>query len=94
MLECVTYLLSNGCKQIELKSTHLYFNYNLHCQLNQLNFRHILSDTDTKTIKYHCHYNSSIIMVSSRYGSGSFLIVWYRHGTDSGNFHKTFDVKN
>ncbi len=30
--------------------------------------------------------------VSSQYGSDSFLSVWYRHGTDSGNFHKTFNA--
>jgi hypothetical protein len=31
------------------------------------------------------------VKVSSRYGSDGFLSVWYRHGTDSGDFHKTFD---
>ncbi len=30
--------------------------------------------------------------VSSQYCSGSFLFVWYRHGTDSGDFHKNFDA--
>jgi len=31
------------------------------------------------------------VKVSSRYSSDGFLSVWYHHGTDSGNFHKTFN---
>ncbi len=30
-------------------------------------------------------------MVSSQYGTDSFVSVWYFHGTNSGNFQKTFD---
>ncbi len=29
-------------------------------------------------------------MVSSQYGTDSFMSVWYLHGTDSGNFKKIF----
>jgi len=45
-----------------------------------------------QSIKYHCQYDSSIMKVSSWYGSGSFLSVWYHHSTDSGDFCKTFDA--
>jgi hypothetical protein len=31
-----------------------------------------------------------MVKVLSRYGSDSFLSVWYHHGTDSGNFQKNF----
>ncbi len=44
-----------------------------------------------QSFKYCRQYHSSIMKVSSRYGSDVFLSVWYRHGTDSGDFHKTFD---
>jgi len=45
-----------------------------------------------QSIKYRGQYNSSIIKASSWFGSDSFLSVWFCHGTDSGNFHKTFDA--
>ena len=45
-----------------------------------------------QSFKYRHQYDSSIVKVSSRYGSDGFLSVWYRHGTDSGDFHKTFDL--
>ncbi len=43
-----------------------------------------------QSIKYHSQYDSSNMKVSSQYGSGGFLSVWYHHSTDSGDFHETF----
>jgi hypothetical protein len=46
-----------------------------------------------QSIKEHSQYNSSIVKVSSQYSSeGFFLSVWYHHGADYGDFHKTFDA--
>jgi hypothetical protein len=39
-----------------------------------------------------CQYDSSIIMVLSWCVSDGLLSFWYHYGTDSGNFHKTFDA--
>jgi hypothetical protein len=45
-----------------------------------------------QSITYSCQYDSSIMKVSSQYGSDSFLSVCYHHSTDSGDFHETFDA--
>jgi hypothetical protein len=45
-----------------------------------------------QSIKYHRQYDSSIMKVLSRYSSDGFLSIWYHYGTDSGDFHKTFDA--
>ncbi len=44
-------------------------------------------------IEYLCQYNSSIIIVSFKYGSDGFLSVWYNHSTNSVNFQNTFDAE-
>jgi hypothetical protein len=41
-------------------------------------------------IKYCHQYVTSIAMVSSLYGTDVFVFTWYRHGTNSGDFQKTF----
>ncbi len=41
-------------------------------------------------IKYDCQYDTSIILVPSRYGTGGFVSLWYHHNTDSGNCQKNF----
>ncbi len=45
-----------------------------------------------QSITYCRLYDPSIMKVLSQYGSDSFLSVWYRHSTNSGDFHKTLDA--
>jgi len=39
-------------------------------------------------IKYDCQYDTSIILVPSRYGTGGFVSLWYHHNTVSANCQK------
>ncbi len=43
-------------------------------------------------IKYSRQCNTSITMALSQYDTDSVVSIWYCHGTDSGNFHKTFNA--
>jgi hypothetical protein len=56
-------------------------------------FTNLVSIWYHQYIKYHCQYDTSIGMVSSQYGTDSFVSVWYCHNTDSGYSQKNFDAQ-